>query len=140
MDKYVGKRLDDRYDIREVIGVGGMLRQETGDISKKLGRGRHTTRQVELFPVPGGGFVADTPGFSSLDIERSEKIKKDNLVFCFREFAPYLTQCRFSSCTHRCEQGCAILAAVERGEISASRHQSYCALYEEVKDVKEWET
>ncbi len=117
-----------------------MLCQETGDISRKLGRGRHTTRQVELFAVPGGGFVADTPGFSSLDIERCEKIKKENIAFCFKEFAPYLTQCKFTSCTHRCERGCAILDAVQRGEIAASRHQSYCALYDEVKDVKEWET
>ena len=117
-----------------------MLQQETGDISKKLGRGRHTTRQVELFAVPGGGFVADTPGFSSLDIDRCEKIKKENLEFCFREFAPYLTQCKFASCTHRREHGCSVLNAVQRGEIAASRHQSYCALYEEVKDVKEWKT
>lgn len=117
-----------------------MLRQETGDISKKLGRGRHTTRQVELFAVPGGGFVADTPGFSSLDIERCEKIKKENLAFCFREFIPYLTQCKFTSCTHRRERGCAVLSAVQHGEIAVSRHQSYCELYEEVKDVKEWET
>lgn len=116
-----------------------MLRQETGDISKKLGRGRHTTRQVELFAVPGGGFVADTPGFSSLDIERCEKIKKENLAFAFREFEPYLTQCKFTSCTHRCERGCAVIDAVNRGEIAASRHQSYCALYDEVKDIKEWE-
>ena len=117
-----------------------MLQQETGDISKKLGRGRHTTRQVELFAVPGGGFVADTPGFSSLDIDRCEKIKEENLEFCFREFAPYLTQCKFASCTHRREHGCSVLNAVQRGEIAASRHQSYCALYEEVKDVKEWKT
>ena len=117
-----------------------MLQQETGDISKKLGRGRHTTRQVELFAVPGGGFVADTPGFSSLDIDRCEKRKKENLEFCFREFAPYLTQCKFASCTHRREHGCSVLNAVQRGEIAASRHQSYCALYEEVKDVKEWKT
>ena len=117
-----------------------MLQQEIGDISKKLGRGRHTTRQVELFAVPGGGFVADTPGFSSLDIDRCEKIKKENLEFCFREFAPYLTQCKFASCTHRREHGCSVLNAVQRGEIAASRHQSYCALYEEVKDVKEWKT
>ncbi|MDD6174263.1 MAG: ribosome small subunit-dependent GTPase A [Firmicutes bacterium] len=117
-----------------------MLQQETGDISKKLGRGRHTTRQVELFAVPGGGFVADTPGFSSIDIERCETIRKEDLAFCFREFVPYLTKCKFSSCTHRCERGCAVLDAVQRGEIAASRHQSYCMMYDEVKDVKEWET
>ena len=84
---------------------------ETGDVSRKLDRGRHTTRQVELYPL-GGGYVADTPGFSTLDIERYERVLADNLPDCFPEFAPYRTGCRFSTCTHRSEPGCAVRAAV----------------------------
>lgn len=119
------------------IGEGYTL--QTGEISQKLGRGRHTTRQVELFPLSGGGYVADTPGFSTVDIERYDMVRKDHLQYAFREFAPYLGQCKFPSCSHVCEKGCAVLAAVERGEISPSRHQSYAAMYEEVKEVKEWQ-
>lgn len=115
------------------------LTLETGEISQKLGRGRHTTRQVELFPLANGGYVADTPGFSTVDIERYEMIDKENLPFAFPEFAPYLNQCKFTSCVHVCEKGCAVLEAVEKGEVSPSRHASYVAMYDEVKDRKEWE-
>ncbi len=111
----------------------------TGDISQKLGRGRHTTRQAELYPVEGGGYVADTPGFSSLDIERFERVDKDNLQFAFREFAPYLTKCKFTSCAHVKEAGCKVLEAVQAGEIEHSRHESYVYMYNEVKDIKEWD-
>lgn len=114
------------------------LQLATGNISQKLGRGRHTTRQVELFPVEGG-YIADTPGFSSMDLERYEVVKKENLPFCFREFAPYLDSCKFASCSHTCEKGCAVLQAVEAGEITSSRHASYVAMYNEVKNIKEWE-
>ena len=117
----------------------GGLQLETGDISQKLGRGRHTTRQVELFKLEGGGYVADTPGFSTVDVERYELIRKEELPQCFPEFEPYLNQCKFTSCAHICEKGCAVLKAVEEGKISKSRHGSYCAMYQEVKDVKEWE-
>ncbi len=112
---------------------------KTSDISQKLGRGRHTTRQVELFPLPQGGYIADTPGFSTVDFERYERIFKEDLPGCFREFAPYLDHCRFTGCSHRVEKGCAVLEAVEKGEIPRSRHESYCQLYEEVKDLKEWQ-
>lgn len=115
------------------------LALDTGEISKKLGRGRHTTRHVELYPVEGGGYVADTPGFSTLDIERYELIDKDQLMYCFREFAPYLTECKFTSCSHTCEKGCAVLEAVKSGKISSSRHESYKAMYNEVKDIKQWQ-
>ena len=115
------------------------LQRETGEISDKLGRGRHTTRQAELFPV-SGGYVVDTPGFSALDFERADAIRKEDLAECFREFRPYLGECKFTSCSHTCDKGCAVLAAVERGEISDSRHNSYTALYNEVKDWKEWES
>lgn len=114
------------------------LNLATSHISEKLGRGRHTTRQSELFHVCGG-LVADTPGFSSFDIEKNEKIMKDELPECFPEFVQYLGQCRFSSCSHTKDKGCAILQAVEDGEIEKSRHESYVAMYEEVKSVKEWE-
>lgn len=111
---------------------------ETGDISKKLGRGRHTTRTVELYKTDSG-YVADTPGFSTVDLQRYEIIKKDELAGCFTEFEPYLDDCRFTSCSHTKELGCAVLRAVEEGKIEKSRHQSYVTMYNEVKDLKEWE-
>ncbi len=110
----------------------------TGEISQKLGRGRHTTRHVEIYELENGGLVADTPGFSTLDIERFQLIRKEELPDCFREFAPFLGQCRFTSCAHTVEKGCAILQAVEEGKIARSRWESYVAMYQEVKDIKEW--
>lgn len=114
------------------------LELETGEISEKLGRGRHTTRTVELFKLDGG-YVADTPGFSTVDLERYNMIDKDNLMFCFPEFKEYLTSCRFTSCSHTCEKGCAIIEAVNEGVIAKSRHESYIAMYNEVKDIKQWQ-
>lgn len=111
---------------------------ETGEISRKLGRGRHTTRHVELYPVEGG-YVADTPGFSTMDIDRYELFRKEELPDGFREFAPYIGACRFTSCSHTCEKGCAVLEAAEAGKISRSRLESYIAMYNEVKDIKEWQ-
>ncbi len=115
------------------------LNLETGETSKKLGRGRHTTRHSELFKVCGG-YVADTPGFSSLDIQRYDKILKEDLPHCFREFRDYLGDCRFTTCTHVNDKGCAVCKALEEGKISESRHSSYVAMYNEVKDIKEWQT
>ena len=115
------------------------LSRETGEISKKLGRGRHTTRSVTLFPLSGGGYLADTPGFSALDMERTQPIDKDALFDCFREFAPYFGNCRFTGCSHVHEPDCAIRTAVEQGEIAASRYESYTAMYEEAKLRKPWE-
>jgi len=115
------------------------LSLETGEISDKLGRGRHTTRQVELFKV-GNGYIADTPGFAALDMTESKLlIRKENLPFCFKEFLPYLGTCKFSSCTHVADKGCKICEAVERGEIMKSRHESYIEMYNDVKDIKDWE-
>ena len=114
------------------------LQIATGDISKKLGRGRHTTRSVELYKTDGG-YVADTPGFSTVDLERYELIDKDDLQYCFPEFEPYLNRCQFTSCRHICEKGCRILQAVKDGEINSSRHNSYVEMYNEVKDIKEWQ-
>lgn len=111
----------------------------TGHTSKKLGRGRHTTRQCELFKV-GGGYVADTPGFSALDFERCEKIYKEDLPYCFREFAPYLEKCKFqTNCSHTGDKGCAVAEAVNNGLISKNRYNSYVEMYNEVKNIKEWE-
>ena len=110
----------------------------TGEVSEKLGRGRHTTRHVELYPV-GGGFLADTPGFSSVELEKFAVIRKEELAGCFREFAPYVDQCRFGDCSHTGEKGCAVVEAVERGEIARSRFESYCTLYEDAKKLNDWE-
>lgn len=116
------------------------LQLETGQTSKKLGRGRHTTRHVELYYLPGqDGWVADTPGFGSMEMARYVLIHKEDLAGCFREFEPYLGNCRFQDCSHTTEQGCAVLEAVRAGEIAASRFESYTVLYEEAKQVKEWE-
>ncbi len=111
----------------------------TGEISDKLGRGRHTTRSAELFNLSFGGKIADTPGFASFDSDFGEPIDKDNLQFCFPEFEPYIGKCKFTSCAHLCERGCEIVSAVERGEISPQRHESYCSLYREAKERKEWQ-
>lgn len=119
--------------------IDPQLGLKTGEISEKLGRGRHTTRHAELFELEGGGYVCDTAGFSSVDCETSEFIVKENLQFDFREFAPFIGKCKFSSCTHTCEKGCEICRAVERGEISKSRHDSYVALYKEAEAVKDWQ-
>lgn len=112
---------------------------KTGDISQKLGRGRHTTRSVELYPMSGGGYIADSPGFSSLETNRLDTIFKDELQHCFREFAPYIDKCRYSDCSHTSEPGCAVLQAVLDGQIPASRHESYVRMYEEARSIKEWE-
>lgn len=111
---------------------------EVGQVSEKLGRGRHTTRHVELFPV-GGGLVADTPGFSSFDVEQMEAIPKGELASAFREFRPYLDLCRFQGCAHVKERGCAVRDALEAGAIAPSRHKSYVRLYEQAREIPEWE-
>lgn len=114
------------------------LNRSTGEISDKLGRGRHTTRQAELFKTCGG-YVIDTPGFSSFEFEKNDYIKKEDLAYCFREFREYVGDCKFTSCTHINDKGCAICEAVNNGIISKSRHSSYIAMYEQAKKIKEWE-
>ena len=111
----------------------------TGDVSEKLGRGRHTTRHVELFRLGCGAVVADTPGFSSFDVDRMELMRKEELARCFPEFAPYVDQCQFQDCAHVKEKGCAVLAALKRGEIQPTRHASYVRLYEQAKAIPDWE-
>lgn len=114
------------------------LNLSTGAISDKLGRGRHTTRQAQLFNVCGG-FVIDTPGFSSFEFDKDEVIRKDDLPYCFREFKEYLGNCRFTSCSHVNDKGCVICQAVKDGIISSSRHNSYIQLLNQAKEIKEWE-
>ena len=110
-----------------------------GEISKALGRGRHTTRHVEMFPLDEATYVIDTPGFSSFDAQSLEWELKQHLPVTFPEFAPYLGGCRFVGCQHVKEKGCAVLQAVKEGKIPQSRHRSYVRLYEELKPLKEWE-
>ena len=110
-----------------------------GEVSKALGRGRHTTRHVEMFPLDEATYVIDTPGFSSFDAQSLEWELKQHLPETFPEFAPYLGGCRFVGCQHVKEKGCAVLQAVREGKIPESRHRSYVRLYEELKPLKEWE-
>lgn len=111
---------------------------QVGDMSEKIARGRHTTRHVELFQLDNGGFVADTPGFSTFDAVRMEKLTKENLQQYFPEIDRFFAQCRFTDCKHIKEPGCVVREAVEQGEIAKSRYESYCMLYEEVAAQKLW--
>ena len=111
----------------------------TNEISDKLGRGRHTTRCVTIYAF-AGGYVADTPGFSSFEFENGkEKIEKGALAACFPEFAPFAERCRFyPSCAHRNDRGCAVAAAAFDGDIPETRYKSYCRMHDEVKDLPAW--
>ncbi len=111
----------------------------TGEVSAKLGRGRHITRHVELFALPNGGYVADTPGFGSFDIEQKESIRPAELQYCFPEFEPYIGSCGFTDCTHRSEPGCAVREAAGSGRFSPSRLASYRKLWEQANQTKDWE-
>lgn len=102
------------------------------EVSEKLGRGRHTTRHVELFPIGNNAYVADTPGFASFEIEMMQSIKKNELWHSFREFEKYSGKCRFDDCVHIKEPGCAVTSAVTAGEITESRYRSYVRLFEQL--------
>lgn len=119
--------LDDRFSIA------------VSDISLKLGRGRHTTRHVELFTTVDGAIIADTPGFASFDTESAGLKRASDLERAFRDIAPYAGECRFTGCSHVKEEGCAVLGAVRAGRIQKSRHESYVRLYDRLKQNKEWE-
>ncbi|MBP0978271.1 MAG: ribosome small subunit-dependent GTPase A [Oscillospiraceae bacterium] len=119
--------------------IDSTLGIRTGEISKKLGRGRHTTRESRLYKLEGGGYIADTPGFSTFETNKYEIIKKEELSACFTEFSDFSGNCRFSDCSHTCEKGCAVIQAVKDGIIPESRHESYCQMYEEAKAIKDWE-
>ena len=111
---------------------------ETGTISKKLGRGRHTTREVTLYETCGG-FVADTPGFASLEMEKACFIPKENLQYAFPDLERYFGQCKFTGCSHTVEKGCAVRAALEAGALDETRYASYVMLYDEAKETLDWQ-
>ena len=115
------------------------LQLPVGEVSEKLGRGRHTTRHIELYSLGSNTFVADTPGFSAFDTERMELVHKEQLQYAFPEFAPYLGHCQFPDCAHRKEPGCAVRKALAEGEIGQTRYDSYERLYELASQLKEWE-
>ncbi len=110
-----------------------------GEVSEKLGRGRHTTRHVELYDLGDDTYVADTPGFSSFDTDQMEVLLKENLQYAFPDFAPYLGKCQFHDCTHRREPGCCLHQAVDSGEVEPTRYDSYLRLYEKASQIKAWE-
>ena len=111
----------------------------TGEVSEKLGRGRHTTRHVELYRLGDNTYVADTPGFSSFDTDQMDVILKENLQYAFPDFGRYIGRCRFDDCSHRKEPGCAVRQAWEAGEIEKTRYDSYLKLYEKASQIKLWE-
>ena len=115
------------------------LNLPTGEVSEKLGRGRHTTRHVELYDLGEGTYVADTPGFSSFDTDQMDIILKENLQYAFPDFQPYVGSCQFHDCTHRREPGCAVTGALAAGEIEPTRYDSYLRLYEKAAQIKLWE-
>lgn len=110
-----------------------------GEVSRKLGRGKHTTRHVELFATEDGTYIADTPGFASFDLELMDPIPKEELQYAFPEFRPFIGQCRFRDCAHLKEPGCAILQGVQDGSVHESRHSSYTRLYALSAQYKDWE-
>lgn len=109
-----------------------------GELSEKLGRGKHTTRHTELYALPGGGYVADTPGFSAFDVTRLETLLRQDIQYGFPEMAPFINNCRYTGCLHVKEDGCAVLEAVSNGIIPVSRYESYIRLCDELKDVRDW--
>ena len=111
----------------------------TGEVSEKLGRGRHTTRHVELYDLGEETYVADTPGFSSFDTDQMDVILKENLQYAFPDFAPYIGECQFRDCSHRKEPGCAVTKALAEGLVGESRYDSYLKLYEKASQIKLWE-
>ena len=115
------------------------LELPTGEVSEKLGRGRHTTRHVELYDLGEDTFVADTPGFSSFDTDQMDVILKEELQYSFPDFGPYIGSCRFDDCSHRKEPDCAVRAALEAGDIQPTRYDSYLKLYEKMSQIKLWE-
>ena len=128
------------------VGKSSMLNQlspglglATGEVSEKLGRGRHTTRHVELYQLDAETYVADTPGFSSFDTDQMDVILKENLQYAFPDFGPYVGACQFHDCSHRQEPGCAVRAALVEGKIESSRYDSYLKLYEKASQIKLWE-
>lgn len=115
------------------------LALETNEISRKLGRGKHTTRRVEIYKLSNNSYVADTPGFSTFNTQMYDRILKDELVYCFPEFEEHIGECRFQDCSHTKEKGCKVIEAVNNGLIKKSRHDSYCQMHAEASLIKTWE-
>lgn len=151
LQNYINEKLDGK--IAAFSGASGVgkstflnrlfptLALETGEISRRIERGKNTTRHVELYPLSEKadcGFLADTPGFTMLDFERFDFFDKESLPLTFREFEPYIGECKYTKCSHTVEQGCAIREAVKMGEIAKSRHQSFCTLYDVLKKKTKW--
>ncbi len=128
------------------VGISSILNRilgesiSTGEVSEKLGRGSHTTRHTELYKVENNGFVADTPGFSTFELDTTNYELKEKLQDCFFDFDDYTQNCKFTGCTHTKESGCAVLNAVSEGKIEKTRHNSYLQLFEEMKDLKPWQS
>ena len=145
---FIAKNLDDK--IAAFAGASGVgkstllnklfpeLDLATNTLSKKTQRGRHTTREVTLFPI-GDGYIADTPGFSMLDFERFDFFELDDLKETFREFDEYIGKCKYTKCSHTKEEGCAILQAMKEGKIAKTRHENYCMLYDVLKNKHKWD-
>lgn len=112
---------------------------DTGDVSRKTARGKHTTRAVNLFPIGENAYLADTPGFSMLDFERFDFFDLENLPLCFPEINERIGECKYTKCTHRKEEGCAVVEAVKSGEMAKSRHESYVLLYDILKNKHKWD-
>lgn len=110
-----------------------------GEVSEKLGRGRHTTRHVELYTLEEDTYVADTPGFSSFDTDQMDVILKENLQYAFPDFGAYIGKCQFHDCSHRAEPGCAVTKALADEELEPTRYSSYLRLYEKASQIKVWE-
>ncbi len=126
-----------KSSLLNALAPGLMLR--VGEVSEKLGRGRHTTRHVELFSLGEETFIADTPGFASFDLEHFTPPRKEQLQLLFPEFAPYLGQCRFQDCAHLNEPDCRVVQAAREGLISGERMNSYRLLYEQAAAIPDWE-
>ncbi len=144
----IGRLLTDKvtcFTGNSGVGKSSLLRRVTGldlsvgAISGRIGRGKNTTRHVELLALPGGGFAADTPGFSSFEVRQMERIAKEDLQHLFPEMEPLFGQCRFSGCAHIKEPDCAVRALVAAGGMAQSRYDSYVKLYEELRQIKDWE-
>ena len=119
-----------------INAMGEQFCLKTGAVSDKIQRGKHTTRHTELFPLSFGGYVFDTPGFGSFEIE---KMMAQELSSLFPEIDKHAHDCRFAGCSHRTEPDCAVKAALSRGEIGQNRYQSYCTLFDELKNIKTWQ-
>ncbi len=111
---------------------------KTNEISRKLGRGKHTTRHVEIF-LQDGLTIADTPGFSSLELDGENFISAIDLASAFIELKKYEGECKFNDCRHISEKGCKVLESLEKGEIAKTRYESYVSLYEKQKLIKDWQ-